>query len=50
MTASVTGCSTWSRVFISRNTNCAGAVVEQELDRAGADVADGAGQRERGVA
>ena len=35
VTSSVTGCSTWSRVFISRKKTVA-AVVEQELARPGA--------------
>ena len=46
VTASVTGCSTCSRVFISRKWKPP-AVVEQELDRAGALVADGRGHRQR---
>ena len=45
-THSVTGCSTCSRVFISRKKNRPRLPVrgaEQELDGAGADVADGGG-------
>ena len=49
MTISVTGCSTCRRVFISRNEEAAVA-VEQELDGAGADVADGARGGDGGVA
>ena len=41
VTISVMVCSTWMRVFISRKKNVA-AAVEQALDGAGADVADGA--------
>ena len=41
---SVTGCSTWRRVFISRNVKLA-TRVEQELARAGAHVADVTGER-----
>ena len=44
VTASVTGCSTCRRVFISRNQKLA-VGVEQELDGAGADVVDGARPR-----
>ena len=40
MTHSVTGCSTWSRVFISRNQNRPARLVVEELHRAGAHVAD----------
>ena len=36
--ASVTGCSTWMRALTSRNQNSS---LEEELDRAGADVVDG---------
>ncbi len=46
VTSSVTGCSTCSRVFISRKKkllSCAG----DEFDGAGAVVADGLGQRDR---
>ena len=49
MTISVTGCSTWSRVFISRNVGRPW-VVEQELAGPGADIADGATERERRLA
>ena len=41
MTSSVTGCSTCSRVFISRKTNVLRLGVDQALDRARAAVADG---------
>ena len=37
---SVTGCSTWMRVFISMKKNSPRRVVVEELDRAGAAVAD----------
>ncbi len=40
VTCSVTGCSTWSRVFISRNEERPAVVVEQELHGAGSDVSD----------
>jgi hypothetical protein len=43
VTASVTGCSTWSRVFISMNQKPSGrsaCAVGDELDGAGADIAD----------
>ena len=43
-TASVTGCSTWSRVFISRKKNRSRRRVVEELDGAGADVADRLGR------
>ena len=49
VTHSVTGCSTCSRVFISRKKNSP-AGASEELDRAGADVADRAGGRDRRVA
>ena len=44
--ASVTGCSTWRRVFISRNQGSSSPLLEDELDRAEIVVADGAGQRD----
>jgi hypothetical protein len=47
---SLTQCSTCSRVFISMNRRPAAveAILEQHLDRAGADVADRAGRGDRG--
>ena len=52
--ASVTGCSTCSRVFISMNQNApapqAPCAIGDELDRAGARIADGAGGLDRGGA
>ena len=44
-TSSVTGCSTWRRVFISRNQKRSVAGVEEELDGAGAAVVDRRGGR-----
>ena len=41
-TSSVTGCSTWRRVFISRKKNRSAVGVVEELDRARAAVADAA--------
>ena len=49
VTASVTGCSTCSRVFISMKKKSP-VGIEQEFDRAGADVIDGFRQRDRGRA
>ena len=49
MTSSVTGCSTCSRALTSRKKNVA-VVIEQELGRAGADVAGGEGETQRGLA
>ena len=46
VTNSVTGCSTCSRVFISRKY--ASSPLDQELDGAGVDVADLPGQPDRG--
>ena len=52
MIASVTGCSTWSRVFISMNQMRSPrrplGGVGDELHRAGADIADGAGGADGG--
>ena len=54
MIASVTGCSTCSRVFISMNQKRSGrrplAAVGDELDRAGAGIADGPRRLDRGLA
>ena len=49
VTSSVTGCSTWMRAFISRKYQLPSG-CEQELRRAGADVADRVGEAERGCA
>ena len=50
VTSSVTGCSTCSRVFISMKKNSSRPVgVDDELDRAGAGVADGLGRLDRGA-
>ena len=46
VTSSVTVCSTWMRGFISMKT-CRPSRVEQELHRAGVDVADVPGERDR---
>ena len=48
MTISVTGCSTWRRVFISRKKKL--AVLVEELDGAGVDVAAALGHLHRGLA
>ena len=48
VTISVTGCSTWSRVFISRKKNL--PACGNELDRAGADITDRARRGDRGLA
>ena len=54
VTASVTGCSTCSRVFISMNQKPScfqpARAVGDELDRAGALIADGLGGGDRGLA
>ena len=49
VTSSVTGCSTWSRVFTSRKAKVP-VGQEQELDGAGVHVADGPGRGHRGRA
>ena len=49
VTASVTGCSTWSRVLTSRKWKSPSG-AEQELDGAGADVVDGRGGPDGGLA
>ena len=46
VTSSVTVCSTWMRGFISRKT-CRPSRVDQELHRAGVDVADVPGEGDR---
>ena len=50
MVISVTGCSTWMRVFISRKKNSLVVGVDHELDRAGAAIALLGGERDRGRA
>ena len=52
MIASVTGCSTWRRVLTSRKVIVLAVpgLADHELDRAGAQVSDVAGQREGAVA
>ncbi len=47
VTSSVVGCSTWMRVFISMKKNSPRHVVDEELDGAGAAVADLAGEPHR---
>ena len=49
MTISVTGCSTWIRQLTSMKWNRP-SVVDQELERAGADVADRQRAAHRGLA
>ena len=53
-TSSVTGCSTWRRVFISRKKKRSAGLVVEELDGAGAEVVDrrrsGAGRLVQGGA
>ena len=51
VTASVTGCSTWSRVFISMNHHSSGrSAGHDELHRPGAHVAHGPGGGDGGIA